>query len=83
MENIVIKVVELSQLTKTHAGLTEQFFKEVLEAVPLMGKIHPRYFILNTNLTLQNPANMAVVNYFNTFVTIAATKAHLIQITKN
>lgn len=74
--------IELSKLTSKFPEFTAKFLNLLLTQIP--GKIHERYWLVNTDLTISDKQDLPIVPIFNIFVKIAAAKNYqLIQITKN
>lgn len=78
-----IKVIPLSKLTAINEGFTEKFFTDLLTHTPNSGKLHDKYFLLNTNLTMNVAGNELLSYCFNIFASMSRKACNLIQITKN
>lgn len=74
--------VELTKLQQVNAVFTEQFFKDIVALNPLFGKEYDNYFLVNTNLTINDNKNLSTVKYFNIFVLFFKLYAPIIQIIK-
>lgn len=80
---ITILVVPLSKITAIDPELNETFFNTILKDIPQLGKVNNTHYILNNNLTINNPANLGFIKKFNLLLQFSKLKGQLIQITKN
>lgn len=80
---MVIKQISIETLTKVCPELDESFFESLLTEIPQFGKKHSNYFLINNNLTLQNPLNLHYIDIYNIFVQLSQASCGLLQLTKN
>jgi len=73
--------VTLEELQRIDPRFTQAFFTDLLSSLPQYGKANERHFLINTNLTLNSGPDMQFMQIFNTFVTQAAQRAPVLQIT--
>lgn len=74
--------IELSKLTKIDPQINEEFIEQIFEQIPIIGKKHERYYIINNNLTLHNYENSLYIQIFNLFLQGSRNKFNLIQLLK-
>lgn len=77
-----ILYIELSKLLKISEEFNENFFISLINSIPPAGKIEKGYFIVNNQLTVNNPNNIKVIELFNIFVGLSRKNYNLIQIIK-
>lgn len=80
---MVIKQISIDKLKNICPELNEEFFENLLTEVPQFGKKHSNYFLINNNLTLQNPLNLHYIDIYNIFVQLSRASCGLLQLTKN
>lgn len=83
LNNYTIYSLPLSRLTEIHSGLDAAFFTELIKQLPNIGKEHANYYLINNNLTINNPYNLDHINVFNNFTIQSQQKGQLLQLVKN
>lgn len=78
-----ILVIPISKLTKINPDLNDTFFTELINQIPQAGKIADNYYIINTNLTINQGINLQLYKIYNLLLHYARSKYSCIQILKN
>lgn len=78
-----IKSIPISYLTKIYEAFDVNFFKELINKYPYIGKENDTNFIINTSLGINNTYNLQHIGIFNTFVSIASNHCEAIHLIKN
>ncbi len=80
---INILSIELNKLTRIDENINESFIENIFAQIPMIGKKHEKYYIINNNLTLHNADNSLFITKFNVFLQMSVMKGYkLIQLLK-
>lgn len=75
--------VPLGTINKIYNAFDTQYFSALIKNQPQIGKEAEQYFIINTNVLINNPYNIEHINIYNTLMQIAQHRSALLQLLKN
>lgn len=82
-DRYTIYSVPLSHLTEIDVEFNDELFAKIANNVPQACLNHPKYYLLNTNLTINSYQLQPIIQKLSVFLQYASRKAQYIQLTKN